>query len=157
MTKKRNKKYKAKPVVQNPINYFLSGLQRIDGDHLVNLNIKNHAAMFKLTTGIGERHDWDVMVGCSNMAIVLCEQHFDMQYHEMLISSRDALHKVGKRYLEMNKFIMTGDEMQAINNLLEVHEAQLNALRVIDVERAYDEVLRRINNRIGVKKIVDEV
>ena len=155
--KKRNKKYKAKPVVQNPLNYFFGGLKKIDGEHLTNLNVKNHAAMFKLTTGIGERSDWDMIVGASNMAIVMCEQHFDNQYHEMLITGRDALHAIGKRYLEKDKFIMTGDEMQAINNLLDVHEAQLNALRVIDVERAYDEVLRRINHGVNVKRIVDKV
>lgn len=153
--KKRNKKYQPKSVVQNPLNFFLGGLKRIDAEHLTNLNVKNHAAMFKLTTGIGERSDWDLLVGASNMSVVLCELHFDNQYHEMLLTGRDALHAIGKRYLTKNKFILTGDEMQSLNNMLAVHEAQLNALRVIDVERAYEEVQRRLRHHINTKKVME--
>ena len=155
--KKRNKKYVPKPVVQNPLNFVFGGMERLQGEHLTDLNVKNHAAMFKITQGIGERSDWAMLVGAANMAIVLCEIHFDMQYHDMLIAGRDALHRVGKRYLKSNRFVLTGDEMTALNNLLEVHEAQLNAVRVIDVERGYQEIQRRLRNHINTKKVMEEV
>lgn len=153
--KKRNKKYVPKQVVQNPLNYFLGGLKRIEEAHLVELNSKNHAAMLCICNGTGTKEHFDQLTGMQNMALVLTEMHFDNQYLELLYAGRDALHSLGQRYLKHQKFILTGDEMQKINNVLEIHEAQLEALRVIDIERAYDEIQRRLKYGINVHKITD--
>ena len=151
--KKRNKKHVPRTVVQNPLNYFLGGLKRIDADHLVELNSKNHSAMFCICNGLGTKEHFDRLTGMQNMALVLTELHFDNEYLEMLFAGREALHSLGQRYLKHGKFVLTGDEMQKLNNSLDVHEAQLEALRVIDVERAYDEIQRRLKHNINVKKI----
>lgn len=151
--KKRNKKYVPRAIVQNPLNFFLGGLKRIDEDHLVELNSKNHAAMLCICNGSGTKEHFDQLTGMQNMALVLTEMHFDNQYLEMLYAGRDALHSLGERFRKHGKFVLTGEEMQKINNVLEVHEAQLVALRVIDVERAYDEIQRRLKHNINVKKI----
>ena len=151
--KKRNKKYVPKAVVMNPLNYFLGGLKRIDADHLVELNIKNHAAMDAICKGNGTKDHFDQLTGMQNMALVLTEMHFDNQYLELLYAGRDALHSLGERFRKHGKFVLTGDEMQKINNVLEIHEAQLVALRVIDVERAYDTILHRLKHNINVMKI----
>lgn len=151
--KKRNKKYVPKTVVQNPLNYFLGGLKKPDENALVEIKVKNHLAMTNLCQGNGTKDDFDRLAGMSNMALVLTEQHFDNQYHEMLIKARDALHTIGMRFRKMNVFVLRGDEMQAINEAMEVHDAQLEALRVIDIERAYDEIQRRLKHGINVVKI----
>ena len=150
---KRRKKYVPKTIVQNPLNYFLGGLKKIDANHLVELNIKNHSAMLNICSGKGQKFDFDQIVGAINMALVLAELHFNDQYREMLITARDALHSLGMRFRKINVFVFAGGEMQALNDALEVHEAQLNAVRVIDVERAYDEIQRRLKNNINVVKI----
>lgn len=155
--KKRNKKYVPKTIVQNPLNYFMGGLKKIDENHLVELNIKNHSAMFNICSGKGQKFDFDQLVGMINMALILTELHFDNQYHAMLIQARDSLHSVGMRYRKINVFVFAGGEMQALNDALEVHEAQLKAVRVIDVERAYDEVQRRLKHNINVVKIKEPI
>lgn len=147
--KKRNKKYKPRQVVQNPIQYIMGGFKRPDGEHLTELNVKNHLALVNILNGTGKRDDWDKLVGMSNMALVLAEVHFDDQYREMLLSGRDALLDVGRRYLEIDRFVLKGEEKTAIEDALEIHEAQLNALRVIDIERAFIEVQRRVRNKIN--------
>ena len=152
---KPRKPYRPKPVEMNPLIHFFGGLKRVDSEHLTELNVKNSKAMVSICGGTGTRADWDILVGMQNMALVLAEIHFDMQYHEMLIAGRDALHAVGIRWLEHKKFIFKGDELQSLNNSIEVHEAQLNALRVIDVERAYAEVQRRIKFHINTKKVME--
>lgn len=151
--KKRNKKYKPRAIVQNPLNYFIGGYKRIQGAELTDLYAKNHMAMVKLCNGTADRDTWDVLVGMINMSLVLAEQHFDNQYHEMLLAGRDALHAVGQRYMQIDRFVLKGDEMQALNNAMEVHEAQLEALRIIDVERAYDEIQRRIKHNHNTMNI----
>lgn len=153
--KKRNKAYRPKTVVQNPLHYFLGGLKRMDEEHLTDLNLKNHAAMFSICQGRGTRDDWDKLVGMMNMALVLAETHFDLQYHDLLSTGRDALQAVGRRWLSLQRFVFRGAELQALNDAIEVHEAQLAALRVIDVERASEEVQRRIKFHINTMKIVE--
>lgn len=151
--KKRNKKYKPRTVVMNPLNYFLGGLKKIDCEHLTELNIKNHLSMSAICTGNGTKDHFDRLVGMQNMALVLNEMHFSDEYLSELLQGKEALHRLGERFRKHNKFVMTGDEMQSINRTISIHEAQLTALRVIDVERAYDEVQRRLKYGVNVQKI----
>lgn len=151
--KKRNKKYKPKTIVQNPLNYFLGGYKRIQGEELTDLYAKNHMAMVKLCSGQSDRDDWEVLTDMINLSLVLTEQHFDDQYHEMLLLARDSLLAIGQRYMDCGKFTLEGDEMQALNNAMDVSEAQLEVLRVVDVERAEKEIKRRIKHNHNTMNI----
>lgn len=150
---KRNKKYKPKTVVMNPLNYFLGGLKKIDCEHLTELNIKNHLSMTAICNGDGTKDHFDRLIGMQNMALVLNEMHFSDEYLNELLQGKEALHRLGERFRKHGKFVLTGDEMQNINRILLIHEAQLTALRVIDVERGYDEVQRRLKHGVNVLKI----
>lgn len=152
--KKRTKKYKPREVVLNPLNYFLGGLKKVDDEHLTELNVKNHLALVNMLQGNGTREDWDKLCGMVNMALVLTEQHFDRQYLDMLYKARDAIKEIGRRMIKIHSFVLKGEEKTAIENALEVHEAQLTALRVIDIERATDEVYRRVKYHINTEKVM---
>ena len=149
----RRKAYKPKPVVQNPLNFIFGGLKRIDPEHLTDLNVKNHAAMHAMVHGRGTRDAWDLLVGAINMANVMCELGTGAEYRAELLAGRDALLAIGRRYLMVGRFAFTDDEMRAMNLALEVHDAQLEASRVIDVERATDEVIRRVKNNSNTVRI----
>lgn len=55
-----------------------------------------------------------------------------------------------------NRFVFTGDEMKAMYLALENHDAQLENIRAIDVDRAYNEVQRRLRNRVNTIKILPQ-
>jgi hypothetical protein len=154
--KTRTKKYRKRDVIANPLEFMVKGLQRIDPEKLTDLGCKNHAALLNITSGRGDRFDWDKLVGAINMAIVMAETLFDGQYKAKLVNGQGALFSVGKRSLLKDRFGFSGDELTAINAALAVHDAQLEASRVIDVERAYDEVLRRLRSNINVTRIRDK-
>ena len=109
--------------------------------------------MVKFCSVQADRDTWDVLVGMINMSLVLAEQHFNDEYHEILLAARDGLHAIGQRYMDYGRFVLKGDEMNALNNAMEVHEAQLEALRIIDIERAYDEIQRRIKHNHNTMNI----
>lgn len=157
MATKRNKKYKPRQVIQNPMQFICGGFKKIDDEHKQVLNIKNSEAMLKIVNGTADKPDFDLLIGASNMALVLCEIHDHNNAHDDLIKARDALHSLGKRYLELDRFVLKGDEMQAINHMLEIHDEQLNVMRVVDVERGYAEIQRRLRHHIGTKTIVERV
>lgn len=65
---------------------------------------------------------------------------------------RDVMMAVRERYFQIGRFVLKGDELQAVTTAFEVHDAQLEAARVIDVERAADEVVRRVRLGINVER-----
>jgi len=155
MATKRNKKYKPRQVIQNPMQYICGGFKKIDQERKQVLNTKNSAAMLKIVNGTADKPDFDLLIGASNMALVLCEIHDHDNVHDDLIKARDALHSLGKRYLELGRFVLKGDEMRAINHMLEIHDEQLNVMRVVDVERGYAEIQRRLRHHIRTKTIIE--
>jgi hypothetical protein len=133
--------------------FVKTGLTMAPDNQMRDLNIKNHLAMASLASGTGTRDDWDMVIGAINMAQVMAELGTGSEYRKMILSASDAMLQVGKRYVKWDKFEFCGDELQRVNDALEVHEAQLAVSRVIDIERATNEVRRRINNKINVSQV----
>lgn len=155
--KKRNKRYVPKYVSKNPMSDYFGGLSGDHAHHLQRLKIRNHAAMAAMTTGAGTRNDWDLIVGAVNMANVMCEQGIGDEFRPFTLAARDTMVEVGKRAMKTGRFLFKGDEIAVLNEFLDVHDAQLENIRAIDVERAADEVTRRINGRHNTTNIRAEL
>jgi hypothetical protein len=98
-----------------------------------------------------------LLVGAVNMGNVMCEQGIGNEFRAAMIAGRDALCEVGKRYHRIGKFVFTGAELAAMNEALACHDAQLENIRAIDVDRAADEVLRRIRARVNTVSVKAEL
>lgn len=157
MSKKPRKKYRPKYVASNPISTFFGGLSGDHADHLVRLNIRNHGAMAAMVQGRGDRVQWDLLVGAINMGNVMCERGIGDEFRQQMIAGRDALCEVGKRALRTGRFLFKGNELAAMNEALACHDAQLENIRAIDVERASDEVIRRIRHGINTTNVRKEL
>lgn len=155
--KKRNKPYRPKYVSANPLIQFFGGMSGQHAEHLQTLNVKNHAAMAAIVQGRGGRQEWDLLVGAMNMANVLCEQGFGNEFRAATIAGRDALCEVGKRAFKTGKFLFRGDELRIMNEAMECHEAQLENARAIDLDRATEEVLRRIRHQLNTTNVRAEL
>lgn len=155
--KKRSKKYVPKYISANPLHTFLGGMSDTHKDHLMVLNVRNHAALANLAQGRGTKADFDLIVGAINVSNVMCEQGIGNEFREQTIAARDALIKIGVRFMTSGKFIMTGDEMQALNAGMECHDTQLENVRAIDVDRAAAEVIRRVKHRINSTSVQREM
>ena len=157
MKKPRNKKYVPKYVARNVLSTIFGGMSGDHIDHLRTIQIRSHKALADMAHGQGTRKGWDLLVGAINMANVMCEQGIGNEYRAITIAARDALLAVGKRIVTLDRVILKGDELNAIRDGLECHDAQLENVRAIDVERAYQEVERRIKNRINSTSVVREL
>lgn len=155
--KPRTKRYVPKYVSVNPMSTFFGGMSGDHADHLRVLNVKNHAAMAAIVTGTGSRDHWDLLVGAMNMANVMCEQGIGNEFRAATIAGRDALCEVGKRAVKTGRFLFSGDEMATMNEALACHDAQLENIRAIDVDRAADEVLRRIRHGVNTTNVQAEL
>jgi hypothetical protein len=157
MTKRRHKPYRPKYVSTNPMTMLFGGMSATHVDHLRELQIKNHLAMAELAQGRGTKAQWDQIVGAINIANVLCEQGFGDEFRAETIAARDAMLEVGKRFMKTGKFVFTGDELQAVNRALDCHDAQLENVRAIDIDRAANEVIRRVRHRINSTSVMREM
>jgi hypothetical protein len=137
---RKKSKYRPKPVLLNPIGYVLEGLEpvRSHTSHAINLKIKNHLALTNLTQGKAVRHDIDVLINMVNVVEALYRLGFGKEYAEEVKAGLDALHAVAVRGKDTNRFILRSDEMNALNLICELHDAQLEVITVKDLDNAID-------------------
>ena len=157
MKKPRNKKYRPKYVARNVLSTIFGGMSGDHAEHLRTIQIRNHRALAEMAQGRGTREQWDELVGAANMANVMCEQGIGNEYRAITIAARDALLEVGKRIVKTERVILKGDELNAIREGLLCHDAQLENVRAIDVERACREVERRVRHRINSTSVQREI
>ena len=157
MKKRRNKPYRPKYVARNVLTTVFGGMSGDHIEHLRLIQIRSHKALADMAQGAGTREGWDLLVGAINMANVMCEQKIGNEFREQTIAARDALLEVGKRILKIDRVILKGDELSAIREGLACHDAQLENVRAIDVERACREVDRRVRHNINSTSVVREL
>jgi uncharacterized protein (DUF1778 family) len=61
---------------------------------------------------------------------------FGKEYAEEVKAGLDALHAVAIRGRDTNRFILKAEEMNALNVITELHDAQLEVITVRDLDRA---------------------
>lgn len=157
MKKPRNKPYRPRYVSRNPLSTFFGGLSGDHAEHLQTLLLKNHGAMAAMVEGRGDKDAFDRLTGAINMGNVMCEQGIGDEFRASMIAGRNALIELGKRALKTGRFVFKGDELAAMNLAMENHDAQLTNIRSIDVDRAADEVARRIRHRVNTTNVRAEL
>lgn len=153
---KPRKAHKRKYVAKNVLDVF-GGMGSTHGEHLRAIQIKTYRALDEMIQGRGTREGWDLLVGAINMANVMCEQGIGNEFREQTIAAREALVEVGKRILKTERAVLRGEELKTLRTALECHDAQLENVRAIDVDRAYLEVQRRIRERVNTTNVVAEL
>lgn len=103
---------------------------------LLDLKIKNHSAMALLTQGKATREDMDKLINMSNITEALYRMGFGTEYKDVLAKGSSALLAVARRGAETNRFVLWAQEMTALNDLMELHDAQMDVITIRDVEKA---------------------
>jgi len=136
---RKRSKYRPKGVIMNPMAYVIESMTPLakHDNFLIDLKIKNHMAMTNLTQGKATREDMDTLIPMANFVEALYRMGFGTDYATEVRTGLDALHAVGKRGVESNRFILRSEEMRALNTLMELHDAQMDVITVKDMERAF--------------------
>jgi hypothetical protein len=116
----------------------------------VNLKLKNHAALESMLTGQGNRDQFEVLIGAFNVAEALLRLNPNLgeSYAADIQAGQDALFSMGQRFGRIGKMAFTGPEMAAVKQVMQVHDAQLDACTVREMEKAID----LVNSEIMAKK-----
>lgn len=146
---RKRSKYRPKGVRLDVVRYVIEGMKPMAAHPAaLDLRIKNHQALANITRGQGTRDDVDVVIGALNITEALASKvELGDQYAAEIRAGQDALFQMIKRGLERNRFIFSGPEMRAVNLAMEIHDAQIDAASVADLERALEFVESEIRNK----------
>lgn len=135
---RKRSKYRPRNILVNPLGYVLEGMTPVSQheQYLVELKIKNHLAMSTLTKGLATRGDIDTLIATVNIVEALYRLGFGKEYADVVKDGLDALRDVGRRGVESGKFILKANEMNALNLVMELHDAQMDIITIKDMDKA---------------------
>lgn len=157
---RKRSKYRPKGVLLDPLNHVLSGLKKVGSVSAgMTLMIRNHQALEAVRKGAGTRQDIDMLIDAVNVTEALASLRIGDEWRVEIRAAQDALLELGRRGVETGKFILRGPELTALNLGMEIHDAQLEACTINELERAMDIVVKRQRSgqvRYIVRKEKDE-
>lgn len=146
---RKRSSYRPKGIITDTISHVLGGFRLVqDTGSATTLKIKNHEALVNMTQGKGTRDDIDILIAAMNVAEALAiTADLGAEYSGEIKEAQDAIYQMGQRGMAKNRFLFTGPEMQAMDVGMAVHDAQLDACTVGQLEKALDYVGREIRAR----------
>lgn len=140
---KKRSKYRPKGVRLDAVNWALSSIMPFSRvPEGIDLRIKNHDALNNTRLGLADKGDIDILIGMVNMTDALARLKLGNDWADEIRAGQDALLSLARRGKESGKFVGTGPELTALNLIMEIHDAQLDACTVKDIERAMDIVTK---------------
>ncbi len=142
--------YKPRQIRLDTMHYVLSGFSKMaDNPAAVDLRIKNHSSLKAIIEGRATRDDVDLMIAAMNVLEALAKQnqHLGRDWAPEIQTAQTALATMAKRGIELgDRFIFTGPELNAINLAMQLHDQQIEACTIAQLEAALDLVQRTIRS-----------
>jgi hypothetical protein len=141
---RKRSKYKPKGVRLDNMAWVQSGLRRVeDVSASATIKIRNHDAMNTLRLGNATKAEIDIIIAALNIAEALARRGVGSDWLPELRAAQDALLTLARRGLT-SRFIVRADELTALNLAMEIHDAQLEAVTVKQLETAMDFVAETV-------------
>lgn len=158
---KPRKQYKPRPQILSPLGYVLEGLESVKShdSYMRTLKIRNSAAMVALLQGKATKLDMNVLVAMSNMVEVFCSMGFGQDYTDVSTQGRTAVLQIIFRAVEKKRFIPKGEDIKALQDLLELHDQQMGVITVKELDTAIATARKRIGHKdaITLPKMSDSI
>ena len=143
---KKRSKHRPRRVLLDTMAFVQESLTPValHDTYLLDLKIVNSMAMASLMKGTATKRDMDALVAMSNIVEALYELGFGRQYQDVATEGRYAILRIVYRAVERLRFVSTGEDIKRLNTLMELHDAQMDAITIADMERAISLAKRRI-------------
>ena len=143
---RKRSKYKPKGVRLDNMTWVQAGLKKVDAIGAgTTLKIRNHDAMNNLRMGTAARRDIDALIDALNITEALANRGIGEDWKVEIRVAQDAILDLARRGVANNfRFIARGPELVALNLVMEVHDAQLEAVTVKQLETAMGDVMESL-------------
>lgn len=135
---RKRSKYRPKHVLLNPMGFVLESISPVASHtaFMLDLKIRNHGALETLTKGKAKHTDIDVLIAMVNMTEAFARLGFGKDYSDVVRDGLQALRDVGKRGVTRGSFVLKAHEMNALNSVMELHDAQMDVVTLKDIDAA---------------------
>ena len=143
---RKRSKYRPKGVRLDNMTWVQAGLKKVDEIGAgTTLKIRNHDAMNNLRMGTAARRDIDALIDAMNITEALANRGIGEDWKLEIRAAQDAILDLARRGVANNfRFIARGPELVALNLVMEIHDAQLEAVTVKQLETAMADVMESL-------------
>ena len=143
---KKKSKYKPKQIRLDTMEFVKQGIVKVADVPVagIKLRLQSYEAFDTIVSGEPTKDHVDTLISCGNMAETLARFGHGQDWLPEIMQAQKCILEMGRRGLKKGSFRFTGDEMQKIKLLLEIHDAQLEATTVRDMEKALDYIAKQI-------------
>jgi hypothetical protein len=132
--------------VKNHIMYLKNADEPMQGEERLEVLTSVHMAALSFSRGTATKAEWDTIVIGMNIAIVLCESAGNGEIGlRALYDAQNAMIEVAERFHVRDSFVLTGDELRALNGGIHVFEALVDTVSRRQYTRACAEYTKRLN------------
>ena len=137
---RKRSKYKPKPVLQNPLGYVMeSATPLIEHEtYVVDWQLRNNSAFEKLLKGIADKKDINTLVAARNITEGLMVTLKGADADGTLARSAVALIELCDRGNAGKSLVMKAQEIQAMRDMMQLHDELLEVVTVRQFERALE-------------------
>ena len=131
---RKRSSYRPRGVILDTMNWVRGGfrpLTDIAGEN-VRLRTRNHLALAAPISGGATGADVNLLIAASNMCMALKRGGFGDEHHAIARAGADAIEALRDR----ERKLCTGPELTAIKRMMELHDAQLDVVRINDLDAA---------------------
>jgi hypothetical protein len=137
---KKKSKYKPKGVRLDTMTWVLSGLKKVadvpnSGTQLL---LRNHVSFDEIMQGRGDKEHVNILIQFVNMSEALAELQLGRDWLPEIRQAQDAVYAMAQRGISGKKFLFTGEEMNTVRQILELHDEQLRNCPVRVMEQALE-------------------
>lgn len=125
-------------VVYNPVNMAIDAARPLTSaaELVMKIKMANHSAMTELLAGRAVRRHLSDVVACYNTTRCLVLNGCGDEHYQVVLDAGDAIEAVAKRFAEHGRYVLTGPEINALNLLLELADAQIEIASIGELLRA---------------------
>jgi hypothetical protein len=132
--------------VKNHIMYLKNADEPMQGEERLEVLTSVHMAALSFSRGTATKAEWDTIVIGMNIAIVLCESAGNGEIGlRALYDAQNAMIEVAERFHVRDSFVLTGDELRALNGGIHVFEALVDTVSRRQYTRACAEYTKRLH------------
>lgn len=131
---RKKSKYRPRDRLIDPLGWVVERMKPASSvsDWLVDLKLRNHGALTALMTGAANKGHVHDVIAAHNMCTALVARGVGSDYLWVVEASEVALRSL----IQRPRYVLTGPEITAMRDLLELHNQQIEVSLVADVEDA---------------------
>ena len=145
---KPRKKYRPRARLQNPVQHVIESLSpvRHQVGYITDWKLKVHSSMVALTQGTATKLDMDTLLAAHYLCGAWIAMDIGTEHKPVLICSHVALADLYIRGEQDQRYIVKALEMQAINEMLSLHDAYLENVTAEQMEKARKAAIRNLEH-----------